>query len=126
MRPKVYIKTVKRKISDITRIENESEITKEEYERLSSLADIERQPITKTRYKYPFKSKILEIDIFPFWKDRAFLEIELEREDEEFAIPDFIKVIKEVTHSPEYRNYSLAKQIPNEKFWNLLGCSFVL
>ena len=111
----VYIKTVKHKISDVTRIEEESEITKEEYEELLSLADIDRQPITKTRYKYPFMNKILEIDIFPFWEDRAFLEIELEREDEEFSIPDFIEVIKEVTHLPEYRNYSLAKQIPSEK-----------
>ncbi len=112
----VYIKTVKHKISDITRIENENEITKKEYDELLKLADPERQTIAKTRYKYPFMNKVLEIDIFPFWSDRAFLEIELEREDEDFSIPSFLEIIKEVTHEPLYTNYSLAKQIPKENF----------
>lgn len=111
----VYIKTIKHKVSDITRIENENEITKEEYLELLLLADNERQTITKTRYKYPYMGKVFEIDIFPFWSDRAFLEIELKSEDEDFTIPTFIEVIKEVTHLKEYRNFALAKEIPNEK-----------
>ena len=113
----VYIKTVKHKISDITRIEEESEITKEEYLELLENKDPERQTIKKTRYKYPYKNKVFEIDIFTFWDDRAFLEIELEREDEEFSIPPFLEVIKEVTSNPEYRNFALAKQIPTEKIF---------
>ena len=111
----VYIKTIKHKISDITRIEEEWEITKEEYLELLENKDPKRQTITKTRYKYPYKNKVFEIDVFPFWQDRAFLEIELEREDEEFLLPPFIEVIKEVTHLKEYRNFALAKEIPNEK-----------
>lgn len=111
----VYIKTIKRKISDITRIEEENEISKKEYDELFKFADPDRQTITKTRYKYPFMNKVLEIDIFPFWSDRAFLEIELKSENENFSIPPFIEIIKEVTPKPQYTNYSLAKQIPNEK-----------
>ena len=112
----VYIKTIKEKISDLTRIEEESEITKEQYEELLFLADIKRQSLNKTRYTYPYKGKIFEIDIFPFWSDRALLEVELDREDEEFVLPPFIEIIKEVTECREYRNFALAKTIPKEIF----------
>lgn len=111
----VYIKTVKHKISDVTRIEEESLITKEEYLELFNNKDPMRQTIQKVRYKYPYKEKVFEIDIFPFWDDRAFLEIELEREEEEFSIPPILEVIKEVTHQKEYRNFALSKEIPTEE-----------
>lgn len=107
-----YIKTVKEKINELVRIEHESEITKAEYERLLSFADPERNAIAKTRYRYPYQGKLIEIDVFSFWHDRAFCEIELESENEEFSLPPFIKVIKEVTDDKRYRNSALAKEIP--------------
>jgi len=110
-----YIKTKKKKVSDLTRIEYEDEISKEEYEKLLALADTKRQTINKTRYKYPYKNKVFEIDVFPFWQDRAVVEIELESEKEEFVFPPFLEIIKEVTHNPEYRNFAIAKRIPKEK-----------
>ena len=68
-----YIKTVKQRITDIKRIEKEWEITKEQYENeLLGKAD-DRVTIEKTRYRIPFKGQILEVDIFPFYTDRAFL-----------------------------------------------------
>ena len=110
-----YIKTIKRKISDMSRIEEESEITKEEYTALLAFADQGRKTLPKTRYAIPYNNKVLEIDIFPFWRKQAFLEIELESENEEFSLPDFINVIKEVTFESQYKNYSLAKNIPEEE-----------
>ena len=110
----VYIKTKKQKISDLVRIEDESEITKQEYETLLNFADKQRQSIQKTRYKYPYDGKVFEIDIFPNWDDRALLEIELGDENESFTIPPFIETIKEVTHLKEYRNFALAKNFPKE------------
>lgn len=111
----VYIKTVKEKISEITRIETEGEIEKAEYERLLLLRDESRVTIKKTRYRYPYLGKIVEIDLFPFWSDRAFLEVELNNEDEEFSIPPFIEVIREVTEDKRYRNSALAKEIPYDE-----------
>ena len=111
----VYIKTVKEKISEITRIETEGEIEKAEYERLLLLRDESRVTIKKTRYRYPYLGKIVEIDLFPFWSDRAFLEVELNSEDEEFSIPPFIEVIREVTEDKRYRNSALAKEIPYDE-----------
>lgn len=110
----VYIKTVKTRISDIKRLEKEWEITKTEF--LSHLKEIENGTIkiVKTRFVYEFGGFCFEIDIFPFWQDRAILEIELKSETEEFCLPPFIKVIKEVTADRRYNNYSLAKTVINE------------
>lgn len=110
-----YIKTIKRKISDISRIEEECEISKEEYVALLASVDPDRKTLEKIRYAIPYNNKLLEIDVFPFWKKQAFLEIELESENEEFSLPDFIKVIREVTFENQYKNYSLAKNIPEEE-----------
>lgn len=110
-----YIKTVKKHLSDLTRIEEESEISAEEYNSLMLLADPERNSLTKTRYRYPFKGKLIEIDVFPFWERQAFCEIELKGEDEEFSLPDFIEIIKEVSADKAYRNYALTKNIPKEE-----------
>lgn len=111
----IYIKTIKEKINDIVRIERENIISREEYSFLMKSADKSRRTIIKTRYRYPYKDKIIEIDIFPFWSDRAFCEVELEYENESFSLPPFIKVIKEVTEDNRYNNSSIAKEIPNDK-----------
>lgn len=111
----IYIKTEKKQVSYMTRIETESEITEEEYNTLLSFADPERKTLVKTRYRYPFCGKLIEIDVFPFWKKQAFCEVELESEKETFSLPDFIEVIREVTSEKEYRNHALSKKIPQEE-----------
>jgi CYTH domain-containing protein len=39
------------------------------------------------------------------------MEIELCEENQEISIPNFIKVIKDVTDDDEYKNSSLAKNV---------------
>ncbi len=107
-----YIKTIKKKITDISRVEMEDAISKEEYAVLLKQADPERRTITKVRYCVPYDGHVLEIDIFPFWKDKAYLEIELSREDETYKIPEGITVLKEVTGDTRYTNASLARSLP--------------
>ena len=70
--------------------------------------------IKKTRWCIKEGELVLEIDVFPFWTDRAFLEIELENEEQEINIPSYVKIIKEVTKDKRYTNRALAKKIPNE------------
>ena len=110
-----YIKTVKKRISEITREEKEWEIGKDEY--VSSLKNKKAgtNTIEKVRYAVDIDGIIYEIDIFEFWNDRAFLEIELESENQDIRIPSFIKVIKEVTFDSRYKNYSLANKIITEE-----------
>ena len=105
----VYYYTEKKKITDISRIENEREISKEEYDSLIKNADKTRKPIKKKRFVFEFSGHVFEIDVYPFWQDVAIMETELSKEDEEIVFPTFIKIIKEVTHDERYTNTSLAK-----------------
>ena len=104
-----YYLTVKSRGDGFVRREDERGISRDEYVSLSTLADPLRQPIRKTRYKLPYNGRRVEIDIYPFWSDRAIAEVELDSPDEELTLPPFITVIKEVTFEPEYKNSALAR-----------------
>jgi CYTH domain-containing protein len=108
----VYTHTEKKRISDLRREENESEISREEYFRLLLQADLNREIIIKNRYTFTFDGQIFEIDVYPFWKDRAVMEVELEDEEIPVLMPPDIKVIKEISHDKRYTNSSLAKDVP--------------
>lgn len=71
-------------------------------------ADTSKRQIRKTRYCLTYESQYFEIDIYPFWKDKAIVEIELNDEKTVIVFPDFIKIIKEVTNDESYKNASLA------------------
>lgn len=105
----VYYLTQKRTINSMKRVEIERRLTQEEYLSLLMDADTTRRQIRKTRYCLTMNNLYYEIDVYPFWKDKAIAEIELNDEKTEVIFPDFIKVIKEVTDDPEYKNASLAK-----------------
>ncbi len=109
-----YIFTEKKRITDVKCIENERELSSEEYEELLKLADTERRTVIKTRYCIPFNGRVVEVDLYPFWSDRAIAEVEMENEDEAVTLPEFIKVIREVTAEKAYKNYSIAKEIPDD------------
>lgn len=110
-----YVKTVKNKISTLSHYEDEYEIDEARYLCELKTADKDKAPIIKTRYAFPFHSHTLEIDIYPFWNDRAILEIEMASEDESISIPDFLEVIKEVSEDSRYKNTNLACRIPFDK-----------
>ena len=112
-----YILTEKKYVSAMKRIEIEKEITKDEYETLAAKVEDGCAAIEKSRYCLMHGGKYFEIDVFPFWHDEAYAEIELCREDEEFALPPFIKVIKEVTDDKNYTNRSLAKMLGGSSPW---------
>lgn len=104
----VYWYNEKEKISDMTRIEREREISAQEYMELIKEAIPDAATITKTRYCIPSGDRCFEVDVFPEWKDRAFAEVELENEQQAFEVPDCLSVIREVTEDGRYTNLSLA------------------
>ena len=110
----VYTHTVKYKISSMSRREDEREISPGEYSQLLNRADPERITIEKRRYCYEYAGKLWEIDVFPFWADKAFMEIELCSEDEVIVFPPEINVLRELTEDKRYTNAALARQIPEE------------
>ena len=110
----IYTHTVKRRLGGIKREEVEEEISAEEYARLLERADKSRRTIEKTRCCLGYCGQVLEIDIFPFWDDRAIMEIELHNEEQTVYLPEFISIIREISTDKRYTNASIALQIPQE------------
>lgn len=108
----MYTHTRKMHITDMRRIELENEIGEQEYSELLLRADPERRMICKKRYCLMFENQLFEIDIYPFWNDRAVMELELSDEGQSILFPDTIEVIKEVTDDKRYTNASIARSIP--------------
>lgn len=104
----IYYKTLKRSLGGAKRIEIEERLNQEEYLRLLMEADPGKRPIRKTRYCLTWENQYFEIDIYPFWDDKAIMEIELAEETVDIHFPPQIKVIKEVTDDDSYKNASLA------------------
>lgn len=115
-----YVFTEKKKISAVSRYENEYDITAERYDTLIAESAEPRQ-LTKTRYVIPYGGHDLEIDVYPYeiggdaLAGRAVLEVELEGEDEGFELPEFIIVERELTGKSEFSNKSLAKPIAQNR-----------
>ena len=110
-----FVKTVKQRISTLSAFEEEYEIDADTYKNELEYADKTKSTVIKTRYCIPFENHVIEIDVYPFWSDRAILEVELANEDESFSLPDHIRVIKEVSEDGRYKNTNLAKEIPYDE-----------
>ncbi len=106
---KHYIYTEKKKITNLRRIENEDEITEEEYLELLKEKDPACRTIKKTRYRVPYGGLLYEIDVFDEVKGSALMEAEIEDESVSIPIPPFVTVIREVTEEPGFTNHSIAK-----------------
>ena len=110
----LYYLTEKRKITNLKRIETERKLTQKEYLTLLMEADTKLHTIHKTRYCISENNQYFEIDIYPEWNMEAVMEVELNSEDEDIKIPQYIKIIKEVTDDDSYKNYEMAKEMPKE------------
>ncbi len=103
-----YIETVKIRISGAKCTEIERTISKEEFDELLALADPDKHPIVKDRYCFLYKNQYFELDLFPFWKDKAVVELELRSENDAVELPPELTLIKEVTDDAKYKNNHLA------------------
>lgn len=110
-----YKKTFKKNITNITRIEIEDDISELVWLELLKEVDPESTPIKKVRHCFMYKSQLFELDIYPFWSDRATLELEINSEDQQITLPPFIDIIKEVTEDKRYSNRSLSYSILTEE-----------
>ena len=101
-------------VSAISQGDSQYVIDEAAYRELLLRADPVRRPIEKTRHCFLHGGKLWELDVFPFWADRAFLEIELKDEGERFELPPGIRLIREVTDDIRYTNAALSFEIPEE------------
>ena len=110
----VYTHNTKIKLSAMKRIELEDEVSEEEYRELLGRADPKCRTIEKVRYLVPYGGFTFEIDVFSFWSDKAFMEVEMPSEDTAVELPDFVKIIREVTDDNRYTNHALAIKLPED------------
>jgi len=110
-----YYLTRKKKLGGITRSEMEEQITEEEYTGHLRRGNKPLKTITKDRYCLLYKNKYFEIDVFPFWSDRALMEIELKSEDEKAEHPPQITVIRDVSSEKEYTNKAIAEKLAGKQ-----------
>lgn len=90
-------------------VATERRLTKDEYLAYLMDADTSKRQIRKTRYSLTHENRYFEIDVFPFWKDKAMLSIELHSENEIPVFPENVTVIKEITGNPEYKHSAIVK-----------------
>lgn len=107
-----FFYTEKKTVRPGVRVEVERKITEKEYLNYLFESDCQKRQIKKTRYCFIYNNLYYELDVYPFWDDKAILEVELSSEASTFDIPAFIKPIKDVTDDPAYSNYHLASEIP--------------
>ena len=106
-----YTYTRKKKIGFGERIELEDTISEKEYLELLKEADTRLQSIQKIRCCIPYAGQILEIDIYAFSQTYATLEIELPEIETPVQLPDWLKIISDVTDKKGYSNFALSQNL---------------
>ena len=100
--------TIKSEMKNLTRSEYEYEIPVNEA--LSLIEDFDLKVLKKLRYKIEYQLKSWEIDVFEDKLEGLVIaEIELEKEDEKFEIPEWVD--QEVTFDPTYLNANLINRL---------------
>ena len=102
--------TEKVRVSALVRLETEGEISLSAYEEKKKEADPACLPLQKIRYAIPYGGHLCEIDVFPFWKHCALLEIECESEEDaaRLTLPPWVTLLREVTQDPDYTSHALS------------------
>lgn len=106
-----HFETIKLRLTGDKCIEIENIISEENYEELKLQADPEKHPIIKDRYCFLYDGNYYEMDVYPFWSDKAVIELELRNRNQEYSLPPEIKVIKDVSTDKKYKNSYLARNV---------------
>lgn len=99
--------TEKNFISPVIREESEKNIDSSEYNSLLKDAK-DTAPVEKKRAVFLYENQRFELDIYPFSKKYAVLELELENPEQKIYFPSCVNVLKEVTGDRNYSNINLA------------------
>ena len=101
----LFFYTTKRVGEDGTRWVTERPISEKEYVACLMEADLSLHSVRKLKYRFNYARHRMELDVYPFAKDRAIFFV---YGAEPFELPPEIEVIREVTGDPEFKNRSFA------------------
>jgi CYTH domain-containing protein len=104
-----YVYTQKKFLSPTQRIEEECEISLQDYNKfLTEKKD--NPPTIKKRICFDYHNQLFEMDIYSFSTEFAILELELDSVSQEIDFPECINVLKDVSADGRYSNAALAKE----------------
>lgn len=109
-----YTENTKKRISSMSSVETEFEITEERFNELAEQIEPNSHPLRKRRVTFLSSGKTFELDYYDFWEKTCVMEIELNSEAEHFNIPSFINIVADVTDDKAYSNHTMAHKIPDE------------
>ncbi len=95
-------------LSTNERIKTDSVLTQRQYNDYLSQVDKNLNVLDKTRYSFIDGDSIYKVEVFDFDKTKGILAVEIPVDGTEVRIPEYIKVIKDVTDDVNFKNYYLA------------------
>ena len=110
----LYYETKKIRIDKLSSEEYEREITREVFDALAEKIAEGSRPIVKTRHTFDYLGQTFEIDVYPDWERTCIMETELDSRDASPEIPDFIRIVAEVTGDKRYSNAAMSRSFPEE------------
>lgn len=95
-------------LSTNERIKTDRVLSERQYYDLTAEIDPNLNQINKERYSFICDNLFFKLDIFDFDKTMGLLSVQV-AEDQDVHIPDYIKVVKDVSNNGSYKNYHLAQ-----------------
>ena len=95
----------------IKRAETETKIDVDIFNKLKDTFG--QSEVKKKRFVFTYLRKTFELDVFPDSRI-MILEVELTKENQLFAVPPFVDIIREVTEDKDYYNFNLATKTIKE------------
>lgn len=105
----LYFYTEKR-IRDGERWETEKPISEKEYIRYLMQGDPALHAVHKVKYRFLYGGRRFELDVYPFGGERAILRAALPEGECVPHAPEEIRIVREVTDDPAFRNHMLAER----------------
>ena len=103
----LFFYTQKRVAEDGTRWVTERPISEKEYVAYLMEADLSLHSVRKLKYRFDYAKHRMALDVYPFSKDKAILFV---YGAGPFELPPEIRVLRDVTGDPEYKNRTLAEK----------------
>lgn len=91
-----------------TRNKHDRIISEREFYQYLSEKD-ENGEIDKQRHAFIYDNHFFKLDIFSFDQSKGLLSVQIPDEQDEIRLPDFIRILKDVSEDKNYKNYYLAK-----------------
>ena len=105
----LYFYTEKRTAEDGRHWVTERPISQKEYIAYLMESDLSMHAVRKTKYRFSYADRRMEIDVYPFSRDRAILFV-YGKTDTAPRLPEELLLIREVSGDPEYKNSALARR----------------